>query len=172
MRNLQNLDIIDLNSLEKFDSKGIIQIKFLSSLKLQTWPKIENFQTQLCYLLANLNQLRILKLKIMENILDKQLYCLTNRKIRNLEITGKNLKSITQNAFKRLTKNPDLVLKISNTKIEELPLGIFSNMNRISNLKIDLSNNLLTNLNPEVFYGNGSMWENVGTLLLSGKFLL
>lgn len=136
---------------------------------MQTWPKIENFPAQFCSFLANSRQLRILKLKIREVVLDKQLHCLTNRKIRHLEISGRNLKFVSRNAFTQFIKNPDLILVITGTRIEELPSGLFSHMNRISNLKIDLSNNMLTSLNPEIFYENITVWENIGTSMMSGK---
>lgn len=136
---------------------------------MQTWPKVENFKTQLCSLFANLNQLRILKLTVEETILDEQLSCITNRKIRQLEITGKHLKIIDKDAFNKFTKNPDLVLKITGTEVEELPPGLFSNMYKISYLNIDLSKNMLTFLSPEIFYGNVTTWKNVGTTLISGK---
>lgn len=138
---------------------------------MQTWPKLENFQSQLCSLLANTNQLRILKLHIQETVLDEQLFCLSNRKIRHVEITGKSLKSIDRDAFAKFSKNPDLVLKITGTEIEELPAGLFSNMYKISYLSIDLRNNMLSYLSPEIFYGNATTWKNTGTTLISGKEL-
>lgn len=136
---------------------------------MQTWPKIENFPAQLCSLLANANQMRIFKLEVQEAVLDDQLFCISNRKIRHLEITGRNLKTIDRDAFAKFTKNPDLVLKITGTEIEELPAGLFSNMYKISSLTIDLRNNMLSYLSPEIFYGNASTWKNVGTTLISGK---
>lgn len=139
---------------------------------MQTWPKIENFKSQLCSLLANLSQLRILKLTIEESVLDDQLLCVSNRKIRQLEITGKSLKYIDKEAFSKFTKNPDLILKITGTDVEELPPGLFSNMYKISYLNIDLSNNMLTYLSPEIFYGNVTTWKNVGTTLISGNHLI
>lgn len=169
LKNLQRLKILGLNKLEKFEYRAISQIKILNSLTMQTWPKIDNFKAQFCSLLANLNQVRILKLTIEDTILDDQLSCISNRKIRHLEITGKHLKIIDKDAFNKFTKNPDLVLKITGTEVEELPAGLFSNMYKISYLNIDLSRNMLTFLSPEIFYGNVTTWKNVGTTLISGK---
>lgn len=116
-----------------------------------------------------MDQLRILKLHVRDTVLDDQLLCVSNKKIRHLEITGRNLKSIDKNAFAKFSKNPDLVLRISGTEIEELPAGLFSNMYKISYLSIDLRDNMLSYLSPEIFYGNSSTWKNVGTTLISGK---
>ncbi|CAH0547546.1 unnamed protein product [Brassicogethes aeneus] len=168
LQNLQVLNIQGLRYLNRFESKAITQLRVLSTIQMQTWPKIDHFSDQFCNLLSNTDQLRILKIHFMENKLDEQLLCVTNRKIRHLEITGRNLKSIDKDAFARFTRNPDLVLKIINTDIEELPAGLFSNMYKISYLTIDLRNNLLTFLSPEIFYGNSSSWKNVGTTLISG----
>lgn len=169
LRNLQNLNIQRLTRIERFESKALVQINHLSSLSMETWPKIENFSNQLCSLLANLNQLRILKLRVQDVVLDDQLLCVSNRKIRHLELTGKKLKVIEKNAFSKFTKHPDLLLKISGTEVEELPSGIFSNMHHISYLSIDLRDNMLTYLSPEIFYGNITTWKNVGTTLVTGE---
>lgn len=169
LHNLQNLKLIGLNNLQKFESKALIQLRILTELSMQTWPNIDNFTAQLCSLLGNLPQLRVLKLQVQEATLDEQLLCLTNRKIRHIEITGRNLKAIDRNAFARFTKNPNLLLRIADTEIEELPAGIFAHMYKISYLTIDLRGNMLQYLSPEIFYGNATTWKNVGTTLVSGE---
>lgn len=169
LHNLQNLKLRGLSSLQRFESKAITQLRILAELSIQTWPNIDNFTAELCSLLGNLQQLRVLKLELEEGILDKQLQCLSNRKIRHLEITGRNVKTIDRNAFSRFIKNPNLLLRISNTEIEELPPGVFAHMYKISYLTIDLRGNMLQYLSPEIFYGNSTTWKNVGTTLVSGE---
>ncbi|CAH1180879.1 unnamed protein product [Phyllotreta striolata] len=170
--NLQELVLLNLKNLQRFDGLGISQLTVLSKLTMETWPKLDHFSDQLCNMLSNSNQLRILKIHFHEKKLDDQLLCVTNRKIRLLEITGKNLKTVDKDAFARFTRNPDLELKIHGTQIEDLPAGIFTNMYRISYLRIDLRFNMLTHLSPDIFYGNTTGWRNVGTTLLSGGLLL
>lgn len=169
LQNLQELVLLGLKYLQRFESKAIIQLRVLTKLSMQTWPKIGNFPAQLCNLLSNLSQLRILKLRVEESTLDDQLSCISNRKIRHLEISGRNLKSVDRDAFSRFTKNPDLLLRIVDTEIEELPPGLFADMYKISYLTIDLRNNMLLYLSPEIFYGNSTTWKSVGTTLVSGK---
>lgn len=169
MQNVQELKLLGLKFMQRFESKALIQLRILTKLTIQTWPKIDNFKNQLCNLLSNLNQLRILKLHVEESVLDDQLLCITNRKIRHLEISGRNLKSVDRDAFSKFTKNPDLLLRIVDTEIEELPPGLFANMYKISYLTIDLRNNMLLYLSPEIFYGNSTTWKSVGTTLVSGK---
>ncbi|KAJ8947571.1 hypothetical protein NQ318_010083 [Aromia moschata] len=173
---LPNLKVLDLSYnpikelyVNRFESKSILQLRILSKLSMQTWPKVDRFSDQFCHLLSHLDQLRILKIHFTESKLDDQLLCIRNRKIRHLEITGRNLKCVDKDAFATFTRNPDLVLKIRGTQIEELPLGLFSNMYKISYLTIDLRYNMLSYLNPEIFYGNSTTWKNVGTTLISGK---
>lgn len=168
LQNLKNLELQGLNSLQKFESEALIQLKLLTELSMQTWPKIGNFSAQLCSLLKHLKQLRVLKLHFEEGVLDEQLHCVSNRKIRHLEITGKRLKTIDRDAFSRFGRNSHLFLRIAGTGIEELPAGVFANMYKISYLTIDLRDNRLAYLSPEIFYGN-STWKNVGTTLVSGK---
>lgn len=166
--NLQHLELNGLSKLQRFESDALIQLRILTELSMQTWPNIGNFSTQFCSLLRNLQHLRQLKLHIQESILDEQLQCVSNRKIRHLEIKGKNLKAIDRNAFSRFRRNSHLFLRITGTDIEELPAGVFANMYKISYLTIDLRDNKLAYLSPEIFYGNSS-WKNVGTTLVSGK---
>ncbi|KAJ8915740.1 hypothetical protein NQ315_004552 [Exocentrus adspersus] len=168
LQSLQVLNIQNLKYLNKFDGKSVLQLKILSTLLMQTWPKIDHFSDQFCHMLSHLDQLRILKIHFIETKLDDQLLCIRNRKIRHLEITGRNLKYIDKDAFATFTRNPDLVLKIRGTQVEELPPGLFSNMYKISYLTIDLRYNMLSYLNPEIFYGNSTTWKNVGTTLISG----
>ncbi|XP_044750542.1 chaoptin-like [Coccinella septempunctata] len=170
--NLQNLKLRGLNDLVKFDSEAIVQMKILTSLTIETWPKIENFYEEFCNLLRKLRQLRILKIHFYESTLDAQLSCIENKKIRHLEITGDKLTNVDKGAFSKFTNNPDLVLKITGTQIEELPAGLFSNMYKISYLMLDLRNNKLTHIDPEIFYGNYTTWKNVGTTLISGGIMI
>nr|CAH7754517.1 unnamed protein product [Callosobruchus chinensis] len=168
LQNLQEINLQHLKYLNRFESKSLLQLRILIKLSIQTWPKIDNFQDQFCHLLSHLDQLRILKINFLESKLDEQLLCVTNRKIRHLEITGRNLRAVDRDAFARLTRNPDLMLKIHGTQISELPSGIFANMHKISYLTLDLRHNMLTYLSPEVFYGNYSMQKNTETSLISG----
>ncbi|KAG5874642.1 hypothetical protein JTB14_001995 [Gonioctena quinquepunctata] len=170
--NLQELTLLNLKYLNKFESESILQLNILSKLTIETWPKLDYFSDQFCNLLSHLDQLRILKINFAEDKLDEQLLCVTNRKIRHLEITGRKLRSIDRDAFARFIRNPDLVLKIHGTQIEELPAGLFANMYKIAYLKIDCRSNFLTHLSPEIFYGNSSGWRNVGTTLISGGLVI
>ncbi|XP_072401202.1 uncharacterized protein [Diabrotica undecimpunctata] len=172
LQNLQELNIQHLNYLSRFESEAITQLKILSKLSMQTWPKIENFSEKLCQMLSNIDQLRVLRILVVEPELTDQLLCITNRKIRLLELTGRNLKVVNKDAFARFTKNPELTIKLHGTQIEELPSGLFSNMFKIAHLTLDLRNNMLTHLHPEIFYGNSSRWKNVGTTLISGGLFL
>ncbi|KAG5880820.1 hypothetical protein JTB14_019464 [Gonioctena quinquepunctata] len=169
---LQDLNVMDLNFLTRFESGSITQLEVISKLSMQTWPRIENFPTEFCRLLSKISQLRMLKVDFKENELNDQLQCVANRKIRHLEITGSNLRWIDKRAFKKFARNPDLTVKIHGTKIEELPSELFSNMYRVSHLAIDLRGNSLTHLHPEIFYGNLSRWKDVGTTLISGGLFI
>ncbi|CAH1112884.1 unnamed protein product [Psylliodes chrysocephalus] len=172
LTNLQELTLLNLKQLKKFESQSISELRVLSKLTIETWPKLNHFSDQLCNLFSNFDQLRVLKIYFHESRLDDQLLCITNRKIRHLEISGRNLKTVDKDAFARFVRNPDLVLKIHDTQIEDLPAGLFTNMFRISYLRIDLRYNMLTHLSPDMFYANTTSWRNVGTTLVSGGLLL
>ncbi|XP_060524524.1 chaoptin [Cylas formicarius] len=172
LKSLQVLNIQHLKRISKFESKALIQLRILSELSMQTWPSVEHFYDEFCYLLSHLNQLRVLRVIFIEHKLEDQLSCLTNRKITNIQITGRNLRIVEKDAFARLVRNPSLSIKISGTQLSELPSGLFSNMDKISYLSIDLSYNMLSSLNPETFYGNSTTWDNIGTTLITGGLRL
>lgn len=170
LHNLQHLHIQGLHHLKRFESKALMQLK-LSTLVINTWPNLENFKPQFCLLLANLTKLKILRIYFEESILDDQITCLSSRKIKTLQITGQNLKHIDRDAFVKLTQNSELLIQITDTQVEELPAGLFTNVDKISHLSIDLRNNLLTYLSPDIFYANATTWKNVGTTLVAGMVL-
>lgn len=146
-----------------------MQLQLLSSLTMQTWPNLDNFRTQFCFLLANLTRLKVLKLEIKESTLNEQLKCVSSSKIKYIQISGRNLKYVNRDVFAKFTRNPELLIRITNTQIEELPIGLFSGFDKISHLTIDLRDNMLTYLSPDIFYTNATTWKNVGTTLISGK---
>lgn len=158
-----------LDSLNKFDYLAITRMNILNQLSIQTWNHLESFSTQFCSLLANLKQLRILKLVVEDTFLNEQLKCINNPKLRYLEISGRNLKVIHPNAFLQFNRNPDLTVNIVNTDVEELPSGLFSSFSRTSHLSIELRNNKLSHLSPEVLYVNYSSWKRVGARSIRGK---
>ncbi|XP_050296356.1 chaoptin-like isoform X2 [Anthonomus grandis grandis] len=171
LKYLQVLNIQYLKRLSRFEGKSLVQLRILSDLYLQTAPIVDNFYDELCYVLSHMNQLRRLKINFIEHRLQDQLSCLSNKKLVYLEISGRNLQVIEREAFSKLTKNPSLNIKISGTQITELPSGLFSNMHQIQHLSIDLTNNMLTILTPETFYGNLSTWDDIGTGLVSGTYI-
>ncbi|KAF7278687.1 hypothetical protein GWI33_008096 [Rhynchophorus ferrugineus] len=172
LKSLQVLNIQHLKRLSRFESKALIQLRILSDLYMQTWPSVERFYDELCYLFSHATQLKTLRINVIEHRLEDQLACLTNRKITKLEITGRNLRIVDKDAFARFSKNPSLTIKISGTQISELPPGLFANMEKIQYLTIDLSNNMLNSLTPETFYGNFTTWDDIGTTLISGGLRL
>lgn len=167
--NLQSLKLLDLQDLQRFDVDATVDLKILVDLSLEIVPRLKNFKSQLCDLLRGLKRLNRLMIKINEPVLDEQLKCLSSRKIRRLEITGRNLKSIHKDAFERLPKSPSLLLKITGTSVDELPPGLFAHTSKIAYLTIDLTNNRLQHLSPEIFYGNASTWRNSGAMFVSGE---
>ncbi|KAK6643443.1 hypothetical protein RUM43_004948 [Polyplax serrata] len=99
LHSLQQLDVSSLRSLERFDSDSFAKMKMLSKIKIQTWPQIEKYRFRLGNLLANVPSLKHLIVEIMETHLTDQLLGSFNPKLKNLEISGTNLRSIDVDAF-------------------------------------------------------------------------
>ena len=106
---------------------------------------------------------------MLESSLTDQLLGAFNTRLRHLEITGSELRSIDAEALEGIEENYELVLKIKGTQIEELPAGLFAKLEKIPHLSLDLRNNKFSSLSPGTLYSNGTSWENIGTKLVSGK---
>ena len=165
---LQSLVIDDLPSLERFDADSLTRLKLLASLRIQTWPQIEKYRFRLGGVLSGVQALQKLAVRILEPVLADQLLGAFSPKLQEIEITGSNLKHIGPDAFEGVEENYALALQIRGTQVEELPAGVFSALERVPILSLDLRDNKFTTLSPFTIYNNGSNWEVVGTKLISG----
>lgn len=195
LKNLQELDVSNLKKLERFDSDSLIKLRILSSIKIQTWPRIEKYRFRLGNLLANVQSLRRLKVHILETHLTDQLLGSFNPKLKYLEITGPNLKSIEPEAFEgleevgkvlfsrvripaniwrliclRCFQTHELFLKISNTNVQDVKAGVLYKLLNIRHFTLDLSNNKLKSLSSHALYSNGTSYQNLATKMISGEY--
>lgn len=58
-------------------------------------------------------------------------------------------------------------MQIHGTQLSEFPPGLFSRLERVAHLSLDIRDNQFTSLSADTFYHNSS-WEAVGTKLISG----
>ncbi|XP_026688431.1 chaoptin-like, partial [Diaphorina citri] len=119
-------------------------------------------------LYSNVTKLQHLGTTILKG---DQLQGIFNSKLRELEITGKDLKFIDPSAFDNIDACYDLTLKITNTQIEELPSGLFDKIENIEQMTLDLSHNKLSVLNMATLYSNVTKLQHLGTTILKAKNL-
>lgn len=104
----------------------------------------------------------------MEQQLTKQLHKAFTKQLRELTVTGQNLRYIAADAFATI-EGAELILRIKDTQVQRLQSDIFSSLTKhMSSLTLDLRNNHINELSPSVIYGNLS-WESVGTNMVSGN---
>jgi hypothetical protein len=96
---LQHLDVNDLPRLERFDADTLARLRILTSLRIQTWPRIEKYRFRLGSVLSSVPSLRKLSVRLRETSLTDQLLGAFNTKLRHLEVTGENLRTIDADAF-------------------------------------------------------------------------
>ncbi|KAI5697778.1 hypothetical protein M8J75_015495 [Diaphorina citri] len=166
LHRLQSLNVQHLPKLERFDSDSLLKNVFLQNLKIQTWPKIEKYRFRLSSILGSLHSLKKVSVDVQEVKLSDQLQGIFNSKLRELEITGKDLKFIDPSAFDNIDACYDLTLKITNTQIEELPSGLFDKIENIEQMTLDLSHNKLSVLNMATLYSNVTKLQHLGTTIL------
>ncbi|PSN46305.1 hypothetical protein C0J52_18602 [Blattella germanica] len=169
LNRLQKLNVQDLPHLERFDGDTLTRLRLLTTLRIQTWPRIEKYRFRLGSALSGIPSLRKLSVRVLETSLTDQLLGAFNPRLRNLEITGADLRHIDADAFDGIEENYELALQIRGTLVEELPAGLFARLEKIPHLSLDLRDNKFSSLSPGTLYSNGTSWENVGTKLVSGN---
>lgn len=160
---LEWLEMRGLLRLERLDGDTFSNLKRLSRLDAST---SRAGKLQLSALLG----LRKLTLRVNRISLGDVLSSELGPKLRQLEISGPELKHLGPDSLKGLHASRDLVLQIRDTSIEELPLGLLSRLGRVAHLSLDLRNNKLTSLSLDILYHNLTSWENAGTKLISGNY--
>lgn len=162
--NLQNLPI-----LERFDSTTLSNQTMLKLLKIETWPQIEKFRLRLASVLSKIPSLKILHVKIREDILSDQLIGGLSHSLKELWITGELLRIITPESLDELEGSRHFVLSISQTSVDSLPQSLMRKLTNIKQLTLDIRHNKFTTLSLEQCYNKSSGWENKGTNIISGK---
>lgn len=145
--------------------------KMLSSLKVDTHPNLNRSRFHLGKMLSSILSLNTISIRIMEEKLDDQLFGIFHSKLKEIEITGSNLRYVRKEALKGIEKTYDLMLRIRHTQIEDLPIGLFEGIHNVAHVSLDLSHNRLMSLSPAVLYSNITSWDSIGTKLLDGKHI-
>lgn len=168
MQRLEKLSIRDLNRTRSVARYSLRPLKYLKILLTQTWPEVPGFRLR--EFLSGL-PLRGVEIQMSERRLIDQLHNVFTKQLRELTITGRNLEHIGADAFSTI-EGAELVLRIKDTQVQRLQSDIFLSLTkRLSQLTLDLRNNLINEISPSVIYGNSS-WETMGTNLVAGGLQL
>lgn len=153
-------------SIEDVKITNIDAFVKLHSLKVLRISSQHNFSE----IVSKLRGLKELYVNFYEHKLDGKYFSkmLSNTKINLIDITGHKLRSVASNAFAGLARNVNLKVRLRKTMISDLPAGIFYALKYIPKLSIDLIDNKLSTLSPDMFYPNTSAWDAVGTRSIIG----
>ncbi|XP_076032645.1 chaoptin [Oratosquilla oratoria] len=169
---IETLKLNSLDLIKRFDTETLSHMKFLSELFMNTFPHIEKYRFRVGHLLANVHTLQKLHLEVRENALTDQLSGAFGPKLKELHITGNNLKAIDSKTFRGFQNKHELLLSITGTSIQSLPDGLLTHLSDVAYLSLDLRNNKLHFLNSHVLYDNGTDWETKGTTFVAGGLAL
>ncbi|QQP52284.1 Uncharacterized protein FKW44_004393, partial [Caligus rogercresseyi] len=94
---LQILFVRNLVDLKRFDSDSLTMLNNIRRLYIQSWPSIEKFKFRLGSLVSGLSSLQFLSAQIEEpsGVLTDQILGAFGPKLKELEITGDNVREIT-----------------------------------------------------------------------------
>lgn len=157
--NLRKLNIQYLDNIERIDSGIFMDLGQLTSLKVDYQWKLN---LNLSKTLTHLKYLKELSLRFMDSKLSNDLVEELPKKLRTLEITGPNLKTIDDTFFKDQKCIHDLNLRITGTGISQFPKHFFSCFKN-KKLSLDLTNNDLKYIGPEILYNTFGDLRRFGT---------
>ncbi|CAL1274792.1 unnamed protein product [Larinioides sclopetarius] len=143
---LQSLDISGL-FLKRLDPRTLHGLRFLISLKTDSYASVRSFRLQ--DLLSQAPALRKATVNVEETTLSHQVQRAFGTKLRELVITGTNLRTILPDAFAGLTTH-ELTIRISGTLVSKFPDGLLRYLPDVRYLTLDLRNNRLTSMGPGV----------------------
>ena len=91
-------------------------------------------------------------------------------KLKELELTGTELHTLTLDAFEGI-EGHELMLVVRGTSLEELPANFIDMFANVAHLSLDLRDNRLRRLDMEVFYNEteAGPWQWTGTGILKGR---
>lgn len=164
-------DLLPIRWLEELRMYDVRMSHPMFLAKLQNLRVLHaNAQTNFGDIVSRVTAIQQLYIEVTEPIVDGTLLAkLRNHtKLNVVEISGPKVMAITQNAFVGLANNQRLVLRVTNTQINDFPPAIFFALKNIPHLSIDLSMNRMISLAPDSFYPNASSWDAVGTRSVIG----
>ncbi|XP_071533425.1 uncharacterized protein [Panulirus ornatus] len=169
---IETLVLSNLDKISRFDYDALSHMTFLRELYMNTFPEIEKYRFRVGHLLATVHTLQKLHLEVRENALTDQITGAFGPKLKELHITGKNLKDIDARTFTGFQNKHELLLSITDTSIQTLPVGLLTQLSDVAYLSLDLRRNQLKYFHPEVLYKDGRNWESKGTTFVAGGLAL
>ncbi|KAH7942769.1 hypothetical protein HPB52_001123 [Rhipicephalus sanguineus] len=140
--------------------------KHSKSLRTTSYGSVRSFRLQ--ELVSQLHSLRQVLVEVEEPVLSHQLQWAFGAKLSELTVTGRQLRVVFPDALLGLHGSHELVLRLTGTSIRRLPAGLLRYLADVRYLTLDLRDNLLSSIGPEVLRPpGGEDWR--GTQHLAGE---
>lgn len=110
---IESLLLRSLKEITRFDYDTLSHMTYLQELFMNTFPHIEKYRFRVGHLLATVHTLQKLHLEIREDALTDQLSGAFGPKLKELHVTGKNLKAIDAKTFRSFKNKHELLLSIT-----------------------------------------------------------
>lgn len=163
MINIRHLDELNMLDIKITNAMPFSKLKSLRKLKITSSPLLGE-------IVARLPGLHELCIHAIEMSIGRDMFAkmINNTKLNFVEIYGVNVHTIASDTFAGLARNQRLKIKIRDTKISDLPPGIFYTLRSVPTLSIDISDNKINALAADSFYPNKTYWDTVGTRSIIG----
>lgn len=148
VKRLHELDVRYLQ-LKFLDSRTLHGLKTLTTFLTTSYAGVRSFRLQ--ELLSHCDALKRISVEVEEPILSYQLqWAFSGAKLSELTVTGRKLRAVFPDALLGLHRAHELVLRLTGTSISRLPAGLLRYLADVRYLTLDLRDNLLQTMGPEV----------------------
>ncbi|VDP12477.1 unnamed protein product [Soboliphyme baturini] len=149
LRKLETLEMHHMPDLNQVDVTAFRSFRNLKELKLFRLSEMQH-SIDVQRLLALLPPLKTLHIEVTNESVDQQFCNFDARFLRDLRVEGRQIKRLATDAFRNL-RGYKMHLSLANTKVSRFPAQVFSLLNHITFLELDLSDNYLETLQPFLF---------------------
>ncbi|XP_052757161.1 chaoptin-like isoform X2 [Galleria mellonella] len=169
---LLHLRMDHLRHLETIEPRAFLSLTSLRTVVLESPTNAERGDVTLAEIVASTLAIESLSVHVRDKVLDKQLHNMRAMKLRAIEVKGAALKRVSEDAFISLGQQRALAVRLTDSSINALPVGLVRPLARVPHLALDVSNNRLTTFSPATLYPNLTGWNRLATRLLPGGLVV
>ncbi|XP_013788059.1 chaoptin-like [Limulus polyphemus] len=146
LTSLKYLMINDLHELTLFECESLKKLTLLKVVRFYGYPSLLNLAINDCLKYAV--GLQSVSVDITEPQLQSQLQLVYSPRLREVDVRGRKLRSISSSAFAGI-RSPKIDIKLRETTINDISTAIFLPLPISTDIALDVKNNKISSLSPQ-----------------------